>query len=332
MSQATPPAGRRVFEDPESFAGAVQNAHLRLTPHRAGQFRARVTQVRLPVVNLSLTEETQPRTALMQTAPGRVYVRPTLHDDPVRVVDGQATLPGTIRLRHDHSLGVEHTRAASTLRVLSLPFEALQARTALLLGRDLNAMLRGPLRCCPKPEDFAALVALHGEAIRLALEAPHVLLHPVAAEALDVRIAEALLAAWDHGTALPERAAQRRGDLLMARVLRCIEDALFEPLNLTSLCEAAGCSAKTLETLFRERLGRTPIRYLHSRRLWLAHRALLEADPRQATVSAIALDCGFWELGRFAGAYRAVFGESPSDTLRHKRTSGVNSVPLTISA
>ena len=49
----------------------------------------------------------------------------------------------------------------------------------------------------------------------------------------------------------------------------------------------------------------------------LARRALRAADPRRTTVSAIALDCGFWELGRFAVAYRRTFGESPSDTLRY---------------
>jgi hypothetical protein len=47
----------------------------------------------------------------------------------------------------------------------------------------------------------------------------------------------------------------------------------------------------------------------------LVRRALLRSEPSTATVTQIVTDHGFWELGRFS-AYRALFGESPSQTLR----------------
>jgi AraC-like DNA-binding protein len=59
-----------------------------------------------------------------------------------------------------------------------------------------------------------------------------------------------------------------------------------------------------------------PIRFLTLRRMHLAHRALLRADPSKSTVTRIVTDHGFWELGRFSVAYRALFGESPSETLQ----------------
>ncbi|WP_426013026.1 hypothetical protein [Caulobacter sp. DWR2-3-1b2] len=40
---------------------------------------------------------------------------------------------------------------------------------------------------------------------------------------------------------------------------------------------------------------------------------LLAAASRPTTVTQVALDHGFWELGRFAGAYRGMFGEAPSE-------------------
>jgi AraC-like DNA-binding protein len=48
----------------------------------------------------------------------------------------------------------------------------------------------------------------------------------------------------------------------------------------------------------------------------LARRALRIADREATTVTEIATNYGFWELGRFSVAYRALFGESPSASLR----------------
>ena len=59
-----------------------------------------------------------------------------------------------------------------------------------------------------------------------------------------------------------------------------------------------------------------PKRFLLLRRMHLARRALREA-PADATVTDIATEFGFWELGRFAVEYKALFGEAPSETLRH---------------
>jgi AraC-like DNA-binding protein len=41
------------------------------------------------------------------------------------------------------------------------------------------------------------------------------------------------------------------------------------------------------------------------------------ATPRDSTtVTAEALNCGFWHLGEFSRAYKNCFGEFPSETLR----------------
>jgi AraC-like DNA-binding protein len=64
-----------------------------------------------------------------------------------------------------------------------------------------------------------------------------------------------------------------------------------------------------------------PIRYLTLRRMHLARRALLGADASKTNVTRIVTDHGFWELGRFSVAYRALFGESPSETLRRPAES-----------
>jgi hypothetical protein len=47
-----------------------------------------------------------------------------------------------------------------------------------------------------------------------------------------------------------------------------------------------------------------------------ARAALRRAEPSKSSVAEVARNHQFLELGRFAVAYRAIFGESPSITLQ----------------
>jgi len=102
----------------------------------------------------------------------------------------------------------------------------------------------------------------------------------------------------------------------MQRFEQMIEAHREEPLYLTDVCAAVGVSDQSLRLYCQELLGMGPQRYLWLRRMHQARRALTLADPAETTVTMIANDHGFAELGRFAVAYRELFGERPSMTLR----------------
>jgi AraC family ethanolamine operon transcriptional activator len=87
---------------------------------------------------------------------------------------------------------------------------------------------------------------------------------------------------------------------------------------VTDLCRAAAVSERALEYAFKEVMGLTPVAYLTRLRLHRVRQALLAATHGSTTVSAVALDWGFWHFGEFSRAYKGCFGELPSDTLRRK--------------
>jgi AraC-like DNA-binding protein len=90
-----------------------------------------------------------------------------------------------------------------------------------------------------------------------------------------------------------------------------------ERITLSRLCVGAGATERQLQRAFRAVYGISPNRYVKLRRLHLARGALLNANPG-TTVAWLATRFGFQDLGRFASAYRGLFGEAPSLTLRRR--------------
>jgi AraC-like DNA-binding protein len=105
-------------------------------------------------------------------------------------------------------------------------------------------------------------------------------------------------------------------------IVKIVEDHALartgDRLNVTDLCRVAAVSERTLQYAFKEVMGLTPLTYLIRLRLNRVRQALVAATHGSTTVSAEALKWGFWHFGEFSRAYKACFGEAPSDTLRRK--------------
>jgi AraC family ethanolamine operon transcriptional activator len=188
------------------------------------------------------------------------------------------------------------------------------------------------------PSGNAILRRIHaewlGDRVRLLLRA----LAPMRPDpvALDAASSQLLLLAARLGSigagAPNERPAPpSRRRAAVRRVEEWLDAHPGERASIPALCNVAGVSERTLEYAFRERLGMTPARYLKIRRLNFVHRELETAAPQGASVTSIALRSGFFDLGRFAGEYRALFGELPSETLgravRHRPARSARGLP-----
>ncbi|MBD8875803.1 AraC family transcriptional regulator [Labrenzia polysiphoniae] len=85
--------------------------------------------------------------------------------------------------------------------------------------------------------------------------------------------------------------------------------------TVVEICTELGISERTLQYAVREYVGLTPVAYLRMCRLNHVRRMLAASDPETTTITRVAMRFGFLHLGRFAGDYKRVFGETPSETL-----------------
>jgi len=118
----------------------------------------------------------------------------------------------------------------------------------------------------------------------------------------------------------PPQAARSHTDQrrqLVMRALWVLRRHLGEPVTIAELSRAAGVSDRTLRAAFHDVIGVSPKQFEIAQRLRSARMALLAADPKTTTVTDVATEYGFYELGQFAGRYRHAFGELPSRTLQH---------------
>jgi AraC-like DNA-binding protein len=114
-----------------------------------------------------------------------------------------------------------------------------------------------------------------------------------------------------------------RADRSHVRIIKKVQDHFrefpSEPMFVLDVCRAIGISQPTLFRAFQQSLGIAPKEYLLIRRLHLCRQRLLHDLNSEISVQAVANDFGFWHLGRFGRAYRTLFGEMPSQTLRRRQ-------------
>ena len=115
-----------------------------------------------------------------------------------------------------------------------------------------------------------------------------------------------------------EQREKKRSEFQLKKVRDIMHAGIDERLDAVRLTQELGISQRQLQRIFKETYGYTPKRYLLNLRINEVRKELLQADPETATISAIALKYHFFDLSHFSKAYKALFGELPSQTLQRQ--------------
>ncbi|WP_413671691.1 helix-turn-helix domain-containing protein [Massilia cellulosiltytica] len=231
--------------------------------------------------------------------------------------EGERVKPGSLMLCP--SGGPIDFRTPLSMELLSVSIDARRVRDVFArIGIDLARYERRPaLRLCEPGPKVDAIHAILKEIFWLSGHAADRLGFGAVQRELEDRL---LLAFAD---LLPET-GEAGGDAtlgarrqLVRKACEHVLDNLGDSPSILDLCARLGTSRRKLNYCFQEVLGVSPVQYLRALRLNGARRDLKQPGRLTRSVQDISGKWGFWHQGQFGQYYRAMFGEAPSETLRH---------------
>jgi AraC-like DNA-binding protein len=315
-SRSIPGASSLSFHDADQYHAAIRGGDSLLSFLGRGVFHADVTTIVLNQVMLQRGRENLPRLSASGMPAGKVGLLGWFGDGELPIVRG-------VQMRRGDWMclgpGMQsHHRSSGPIDFVTLTLDANDLNQAAidLTGQELTVVGGKVLR--PPARLGASMLSAIEPAIRATGTTPDIFASREATDALEHAFLRPMVMCLLHGEALNESTPLGRHSVLAKRFEAAVEANFGVPLLIRDLCRLVGVSERTLRTLCHEQLGVSPQRFLALRRLHMARRELLRSDDHSATVTEIAIRCGFWELGRFAAVYKSLFGESPSATLRRR--------------
>jgi AraC-like DNA-binding protein len=310
-----PGGGTRTFLEPDQYEATLAQAQIEAVIVPRGEFRARLTWAELHHLQLLRCEEDSPRVAYVRLAPGLSFVTFPGGSGALPVWRGKEMQPGDIMF---HSRGErlhQSTPGPSVWNAITMDPVQLERYGRALSGKPFPPYGEGRV-LRPSARPAARVRRLHAQICRLAETKSKIVSHPEVARAMEQGLIQTLVACLTTDSARTNEYAYRHHARIMIRFEEVLAEHPGRTLRMSELCELIVVSDRTLRSCCAEFLGMSPAQYMLLRRLKEARRMLRDADPNVVHVADVAHRFGFTQLGRFAGSYRAIFGETPSTTLQ----------------
>lgn len=317
------------FSEPEEFEAAMSgNGDFRLTVTKGRRFRAQTTELSLRHLRLVSVEESLPRIAFITVPEATILLAMTLTPGPAPVwagipVDGDdlATLPGDrgAHMRIDTGLG---------WGLIWFPARDFSRYSSALAGADVAIP---PVVCRYRPPSQAGrqLRQLFSAAMRTTHARAGPVTEPEVAHGLEQQLIHLVVECLSATPEAMKICAPQRDQEVMARFEELVQARPEGQLGISMVSKDPDVSDRRLHQCCKEYLGISPAGYLRLHRLQLVNRALRRAAaPQTMRIRPIAQRYGFRSPGRFAVAYREIFEELPSETLRRSANFGMPEIRL----
>jgi AraC family ethanolamine operon transcriptional activator len=222
--------------------------------------------------------------------------------------NGHPIKPGEITICPPNSESLAFDPPSAQFAVITVDPASAAASVARRLTHSAPGALACP--CGPKTRVLRDLLVR----LRISVDAGK----PIESVEIDVSLHEALLACLKTADGRSDAAPVDDRSRTVRRAEAFFRSHIGEGVSIAQLSTVAGVSERSLRNAFYDVYTTSPKRYI---KLWQLHqvRRTLQRSEAVATVTNAATCHGFFELGRFAGAYKSLFGETPSETLTKAR-------------
>jgi AraC-like DNA-binding protein len=315
--QGASPVASLVFRSCEEFEAAITTANVHFCQFRPGRFAGGLVRVELPGAVFQAGHHNVGQLCCASGHPQMAHLVFALDSEHEISCNGHPMHDGAVALYRPGAEHFSYSKGGAKWVSLAVESRVLTQTIAALSGAEAWEFPENCKIFRPSPPTLQHLrsvidrvhsavdcesPAFQSDAGRRAVE-----------QSLVTAIAQAVT---ERGCSPATRSASMAHTQLVRSAHDFFRENLGRPIYIAELAAATRASERTLRKVFREFYGMSPVRYLSLLRMNQVRRALRVADPQTASVTGVAAQCGYWDMGRFAVQYKALFGEMPSQTLR----------------